>query len=377
MLIIESTSLVKRFRTKKEEAFNMVIPPEMTLGTGSFGIVYGPFSAEKMRDILFQIYRPVPGAVPGCRCDWATGICAACLESMRVATNIRFRKGQRKPPQQTQKSGIDVERLIPDGVSYIFKADFRSVRLEDCKRREEIVRGVKQMPLLYQRHFILPLVCGATSFARFEIQRYGGTDFFEELTSGKPWASLGAFVPVLDSVSRIIEGCFWLIEKSRILITDIKPENMTYHHETGELFLIDIEYAFLDRANKHPVVYTMNEAYIPVQFYNHVFFPAQADRDQRRQRYLSEAKRQTYYVLTKNPGPEDMAPISRFCITWVMTHILLYVAQYKFPKDKDIAKQINKWAVSLRRLRWDSGGVPPMVENIKSLKQSIVRPRVA
>jgi hypothetical protein len=72
-----------------------------------------------------------------------------------------------------------------------------------------------------------------------------------------------------------------------------------------------------------------------------------------------------------------MAPISRFCIAWVMTHILLYVAQYKFPKDKDIAKQINKWAVSLRRLRWDSGGVPPVVENIKSLKQSIVRPRVA
>lgn len=359
-MIIESTSPLKRFRTKNEEAFNMIIPPETTLGTGSFGIVYGPFLAEQMRDILFQIYRPVPGAVPGCRCTWE-GVCPACLESIQTATGIRFRPNKQ---QQKQQRIIDVDRLIPEGPLYVFKADFRSLRLDDCRKQEE----VKKMPLMYQQQFIFPIVCGLTSFARFEVQRYGGTDFFDELTTGKTW-SLERFVPLIDSVVRVIEGCFWLIENSKILITDIKPENMTYNPVTGELFLIDIEYAFINKVNK-TIVYTANEAYIPVQFYNQVFFPDKTKRDQRRQRYLSEARRETHYVLTDRPGPEDMVHISRFCIAWVMTHILLYVAQTKYPKMKQLEKKINEWAVSLRRHRWNTG-TPTIVEDMKSLKQMV------
>ena len=364
-MIIESTSPLKRFRTKNEEAFNMVIPLEKTLGKGAFGIVYGPFTAEQMRNLLFQLYRPVPGAVPGCRCDW-DGVCPACLASMEMATGIRFKRNKQQKKQSQKQSVIDMDVLIPEGASYVFKADFHSRTLEQCPKLE----AFHNMPAVYKRHFIVPLVCGVTSFARFEVQRYGGTDLFHELTTGKTWERKERFLSVVDSVIGIVEGCFWLIEHSGILVTDIKPENMTYDPVTGKLSLIDIEYAFLHQLNRR-VVYTSDQMYVPVQFFNHVFFPVKKNRDQRRQRFLENAKRETPFVVKQSLGPDEMVRISKFCIVWVMTNVLMLVVEYTFPQMKHLKKMVHDWVAHLRHHRWKTE-VVLVVDEMKNLKKILV-----
>lgn len=111
MILIETPPLSS---AKTQSVLAPIVSESEVLGKGDFGVVFGPYTASKMRDIMTRLYRPPIGTVPGCVCTPSSAVCAACLRIMSQQTGIALSVSQQ---------GGTLKQVLPDGVQYILKVE--------------------------------------------------------------------------------------------------------------------------------------------------------------------------------------------------------------------------------------------------------------
>ena len=341
MLVIETPSQVKpRDGARRQEALAPIVVESEILGRGAFGIVFGPYSATRIRDILMLLYISFP-------------VQGNCVEELYRRTGIDFSVDGRK--------AHSIGQVLPEGSSYILKTELKKAgesRL--CEPSILLAEKIQKLPALYRRSFIYPLVCGQFSWGRFEVQRYGGKELYRVLKDGKAWTNPQRLVPILQSMLYIIQGCFALVDDHEILITDMKPGNMAYDETTGALSLIDLEYATLKKEETKRVVFTLHPSYIPLQFLNRTFFTSRSNRERFVKEYVgfkglpkSQIKNQLLQV-----DRDTLVKVSKFTIVWACVNILHLIVSMKYEahpsliavttKMKDDLKKKPRWRGSMK-----------------------------
>lgn len=341
MILIETPSPVTppHSSAPRQRLLAPIVMESELLGKGGFGVVFGPYTASKMRNIITRLYRPPIGAISGCLCTpMNADICAACLQVMSQRTGIVF-------------SGL--QQVIPNGdARYILKVE-RKTDMAPCKKLLVLSEAVDRLSAVYHPYFIRPLVCGMLSFGRFEVQPYGGKELFQVLTDGQKWTSFDPLKMAVRSLTMIAKACFLLIDEARLFITDLKPENMVIH-ENGLIRLIDLEYVDLGTVNKKNVVFTMNNNYIPIQFINPAFFPDKYFRRRSVQKYMRMVRNEHGdNVVQGDLSVSTLEKISKFTIMWAFSHILYFIVEHKYPTEKKLHKSMMDIIFQLKRgNRW-------------------------
>lgn len=210
-----------------------------------------------------------------------------------------------------------------------------------CRQSLMLSEAIQSLPAAYRPSFITPLVCGLLSFGRFEIQPYGGKELFEVLTDDTPWPSFDPLAMAVDSLVKIAEACFALIDDTGLFITDMKPENMVVH-DNGVIRLIDLEYTDLRSITRKRVVFTLNQSYLPIQFINPAFFPDPGNRRTLLRHYLRKAPTQDVHIMERPLSLETRQRISKFTVVWALVHILYFIVEFKYPAEKALLRQVTK-----------------------------------
>ena len=357
MLVIETPSQVKpRDGAKRQEALAPIVLESEILGRGAFGIVFGPYSAVRMRDILMELYISLP-------------INGNCLKDLHRRTGIDFSLEDSDPHS--------IAQVLPEGSSYILKTELKKNNVPPlplCERTRILVEKIQKIPALYRRCFIYPLVCGRFSWGRFEIQRYGGKELYAVLKDGKKWTTTQQLVPILQSMLYIIQGCFALVDFEGLLITDIKPQNMVYDETTGALSLIDLEYATLKKEETKRVVFTLHPFYIPLQFLNRTFFTSRSNRERLVKEYVGfkgVSKQQIHHQL-QQVDRETLVKVSKFTIVWACVHILHILVSTKYEAHPSLIAEITKMKDELKnKPRWH-GSMEVYLRKIEAFRDWLV-----
>jgi serine/threonine protein kinase len=313
MIVIETPSPLRQVHgASRQQALSPIVLSSDVLGKGSFGTVFGPFTASKTRDILTKLYQhPAATFDPGC--------------------------------------DTVMKQLLPDGSTYILKLEFGKSKTKPCASAEFLADKIKKIPTSFHPYFILPLVCGRFSWGRYEIQRYGGVELNSVLKNKeKVWGPEKRF-PIFQSLLHIMQGCRALIDKKGILITDMKPANMVYDEATGKISLIDLEFVPLEQKKIRSLAFTPNPDYIPIQFINSAFF---TDKDIRQEfiRKLSKFSKTNpdKNILTIHPSDNTLKKIARFTVVWVVVHLLRHIANTKFESDVRLCQEMKDMVTALQ-----------------------------
>ena len=320
MIVLEQVSDVRRGVTR-DKILEPLIPESEKLGSGTYGTVFGPYSKARVLAILQSFYQ----------------------------NNILF--------------WISIQKKCSDALSerksYILRVDIkRPVCVDMITEDVELMNRLGRLPSLYKNYFIVPLIVGCFSFAKFEIQQYGGTELFDALANDpRLWTDRQQLHTVISSWYRLFKGCLWLLHNHNVLITDIKPENMVIDRN-GRLSMIDIETVRIRqvKSKDDTVVFTLSHDYLPIQFLNNYFIDNARVLQDRRRRYLDK---DTYRVRDQRilqrmrlmddvpKSYEEVFKISSFTLVWVFLHILYYILFYKL-SDKTFANHI--WNEEIKKL---------------------------
>ena len=309
------------------------------LGKGAFGTVYGPFTANRMRDILTKFYQVTGGAStlpisPDPRCDTV------------------------------------MKHLLPDRSTYILKLEFGRAEAKPCASAQILYDKLKKIPTSFHPYFILPMVCGRFSWGRYEIQRYGGVELFSVLKNKeKKWGPEKLF-PVFQSMLTIMRACLALIDKTGILVTDIKPTNMVFDEKTGNISLIDLEFVPLEKKKIRTLTFTVYPDFIPVQFINSVFFTDKSKRQEFIEKLTKASDTdQTKNILAIHPSDKTLTKIARFTVVWVIVHTLRLIAYFKFANDVRLCQEMKDMVTALKNgNRWH-GSMKVWEKKIEALIQ--------
>ena len=226
----------------KKKSKPPLLPTEEILGSGSFGIVYGPYSRQKVGDIFESL-----------------------VSGQKLAIPTRTRK------------------------KFVLKV-YRDGKTSPYDRKLSRILGEYRLPVT---RIIYPLEIARMSTGQWvEIQEYGGYDFFNLLASPSfPWDE-NLLWRGWVSIVEILELGTRLIMEKNLFMSDIKPENMVFSLEKG-LALIDIEFynqrqvLESSASNKTPsLVFTLNPSSLPIQF--GVLF------DRRRSKYFYQQYRRLW-----------------------------------------------------------------------------------
>jgi len=299
-----------------------LVTPKEVLGKGSFGIVFGPFSAVKMRQLLTQFYG-----------------CQECVQSLESVTGI---------------SKKTLSTILPESDSYVLKVMFSKSLHHNL---ELLDKKLQCFPLSMKRLFITPLIVGKFSFGHYEIQRYGGVDFFKVLQDKtQPWGTRDKLCKAIHSLCTLTESCFLLIEHAHLLITDVKPENMVYNEKTGEISLIDLEYITIDpqKSPKKHLVYSLAPHLEPIQFFNPNLFPDKFNRKLLIQKYIKMGgKSNQKYIVKEKVSFDELKKIAQFYILWVMVTNAYLIIDSKYKNQPVLVeKAINLWKKLNNGPRW-------------------------
>jgi serine/threonine protein kinase len=229
----------------KKKSKPPLLPTEEILGSGSFGIVYGPYSRQKVGDIFESL-----------------------VSGQKLAIPTRTRK------------------------KFVLKV-YREGKTSPYDRKLSRILGEYRLPVT---RIIYPLEIAQMSTGQWlEIQEYGGYDFFNLLASPSfPWDE-NLLWRGWVSIVEILELGTRLIMEKNLFMSDIKPENMVFSLEKG-LALIDIEFynqrqvlesSRSSASNRTPsLVFTLNPSSLPIQF--GVLF------DRRRSKYFYQQYRRLW-----------------------------------------------------------------------------------
>jgi serine/threonine protein kinase len=173
----------------------------------------------------------------------------------------------------------------------------------------------------------------------FEIQQYGGIEFFDFLSDyHSEWKhEYRKVMRATKCLFDILVGLLKLIKDSNVMITDLKPENMVVNVETGEISLIDLEFFPLGVEEHLDFVPTMTmyPDLVPPQFYNSIFYSnSNNTRQHYKNHYLErvqkqigvEQKEDARAIMDALQGkvfaPEQGPQVASFYSVWVMFHIM-------------------------------------------------------
>jgi len=323
VVIEEPSPVMPKHGASRQEALSPLLASSEVLGKGAFGTVYGPFTANRMRDILTKFYQVTGGASafaisPDPRCDAV------------------------------------MKHLLPDGSTYILKLEFKSTTARPCASTEMLSNSLEKIPASFHPYFILPIVCGRFSWGRYEIQRYGGVELYAALKNNeKKWGPEKRF-PVFQSMLHIMQACLALIDKTGILLTDMKPGNMVFDEKTGNISLIDLEFVPLEKKKIRTLTFTVYPDYIPVQFINSVFFSDKSKRQEFIEKLTKASNTdQTKNVLPLNPDDETIKRVARFTVVWVIVHTLQRITDKKFESDVRLCQEMKNMVTVLKDgMRW-------------------------
>jgi hypothetical protein len=309
------------------------------LGKGAFGTVYGPFTANRMRDILTKFYQVTGGA-----------------SALPISPDPRCE--------------VVMKHLLPDRSTYILKLEFVKAEAKPCASTEMLSQCLEKIPASFHPYFILPLVCGRFSWGRYEIQRYGGVELYAVLKNKEKKWGPEKRLPVFESMLHIMRACLALIDKAGILLTDMKPGNMVFDEKTGNISLIDLEFVPLEKKKIRTLTFTVYPDYIPVQFINSVFFSDKSKRQEFIEKLTKASNTdQTKNVLPLNPDDETIKRVARFTVVWVIVHTLQRITDKKFESDVRLCQEMKNMVTVLKDgMRW-RGSMKVWEKKIETLIQ--------
>jgi len=213
------------WKKKSERSSRPPLPAEEILGSGSFGIVYGPYSRQKVGEIFESLVSGQQLGIPS---------------RTRKKFVLKVYRDGKTPPYDQKLSKI-----------------------------------LKEYPLPVTR-IIYPLKIARMPTGQWlEIQEYGGYDFFNLLASPSfPWDENLLWRGWVSMVEILELGTRLIMEKN-LFMSDIKPENMVFSFKKG-LALIDIEFynqrqvlesTRSSSSKRSPsLVFTLNPSSLPIQF---------------------------------------------------------------------------------------------------------------
>ena len=298
MLVLSVPSSFVPNSSSKEPAQKLfpIVTSKEVLGKGSFGIVFGPFSATRMRDIFYQLYETQD------------------VEAMTGMSRASFSK------------------MLPESDRYILKVTLGNI-YSSLQEIQWLDKKLQCLPAPMKRLFLTPLIVGKFYFGQYEIQRYGGEEFYKVLKNKTPWNTMDRLHKAISCFHRLAESCFMLIEDAHVMITDIKPQNMVYNETSGEVSLIDLEYIHLDLLKKKAMIYTPSVYFVPIQFFNSNFFPNMSQRNDVIKKYLKTSQYgdlHKKHSVQKKVGLDSLKKIAQFSILWVMVYMVYFVVAYKY-----------------------------------------------
>jgi len=344
MIVIEEPSPVTPVHgASRQQALSPLVSSTEVLGKGAFGTVFGPFTANRMRDILTKFYQVTGGA--------STGASAFAISPDPRCDTV-------------------MKQLLPDGSTYILKLEFGRAEAKPCASAQILYDKLKKIPTSFHPYFILPLVCGRFSWGRYEIQRYGGVELYSVLKNKeKKWGPEKRF-PVFQSLLHILQGCRALVDKAGILVTDMKPTNMVFDEKTGNISLIDLEFTPLEKKKIRTLTFTVYPDFIPVQFINSVFFTDKSKRQEFIEKLTKASDTdQTKNILEIHPSDKTLTKIARFTVVWVIVHTLRLIAYFKFANDVRLCQEMKDMVTALKNgNRW-RGSMKKWENKIETLIQ--------
>jgi len=241
--------------------------------------------------------------------------------------------------QPTQSSSIKTKKDIKYVIKY-YKTEMEPTEIQEIKKEFKKVNNYFNAKC--KSYFIFPFYIGTSRLYDpntkkrwnlvYDLQIYGGmelyTVFYDEKMSV---SSFDIFRTIFYSCIRIMECCVELIQKEKLLITDIKEENMVIERQTGKICLIDLEFYCLDEWNTIPII-TSYPDLLPVQFFHILRLNKNKDYlvQHNLNRYFEnfdnleqkkkQQKRWQQFKNTKKAYNKQL--LAMFSIYWPMFHLL-------------------------------------------------------
>ena len=229
---------------------------------------------------------------------------------------------------------------------YVIKINLKVNQKDRCGEIKKHLGWLSTLPVQNRERVLCTELCGSMRLEEglhdditFEIQQYGGVEFFDFLSDyrGKWKHEYRKVLRATKCLFDILVGLLRLIKDSNVMITDLKPENMVVNVETGEISLIDLEFFPLGVEEHIGFVPTMTmyPDLVPPQFYNSIFYSnSNNTRQHYKNHYLErvqkqigvEQKEDARAIMDALQGkvftPEQGPLVANFYTLWVIFHIM-------------------------------------------------------